>query len=161
MSTYKTYHPIRNGGDSKYKVEVYKTKVVITDLETEKTHEIKNYKKVFIGKSTNKYYRGYAKKPFTGCSLLVEIKDSEYVYICERIFKFKTKEPVHTFVSQMGNNFVVYPFALTDNYAYLIIEDVYIKRDFGNIDPYEVYYDFKKVWNRKSFRFSSKKINLK
>jgi hypothetical protein len=61
----------------------------------------------------------------------------------------------------MGNSSVVYPFALTENYAYLIIENVYMKRDFGDIDPYEVYYDFKKIWNRKVYKFSSKKINIK
>ena len=73
------------------------------------------------------------------------------MYICDKIFKFKTKEPINKFVSQMVNSFVVYPFALTENYAYLIIENVYLQRDFGDIDPYEVYYDFKKEWNHKSF----------
>ena len=61
----------------------------------------------------------------------------------------------------MGNNFVVYPFALTQNYSYLMIEHVYILRDFGDLDPYEVYYDFKKIWNRKSFKFTCKTIKLK
>ena len=58
----------------------------------------------------------------------------------------------------MGNNFVVYPFALTNNYAYLIIENVYLERDFDDKEPYEVYYDFKKKWNRKSYNY--KTINI-
>jgi len=161
MNIYKKYYPIRNGGDSQYEVDVMKTKIIITDLETKKKYEIKKFKNIFIGKSTNKYGSGYAKKPFTGCSILVEIKELEYVYICDKIFKFKTKEPINKFVSQMGNSFVVYPFALTDNYAYLIIENLYLKRDFGDIDPYEVYYDFKKEWNHKSFKFSRKELKTK
>lgn len=155
----KTYYPIRNGGDSKYKVEIFKSKIIIIDLENEKKHEIKNYKNVFIGKNSKKY--GSYDKPFTGSSILVEVAPLEYIYICERIFKFKTKEPVNKFYSIMGNSFVVYPFALTDNYAYLIIENVYIKRDFGDLDPYEIYYDYKKIWNRKSYKFSSKEIETK
>lgn len=161
MNIYKKYFPIRNGGDSRYEVDVMKTKIIITEIETAKQYVIEKYNSVFIGKSTNKYRKDYAKKPFTGCSILVEIKPLEYVYICDKILQFKTKEKIHTFVSQMGNSSVVYPFALTDNYAYLIIENVYLKRDFGNIDPYEVYYDFKKIWNHKSYRFSSKLINTK
>lgn len=159
MNKYKTYYPIINGGSSKYKVEVQKTKIIITDLENEKTFLINKYKNIFIGKNSKKY--GPYDKPFIGSSILVEIGDLEYIYICETVFKFKTKEPIISFYSTMGNNFVVYPFALTQNYAYLINENVYILRDFGDLDPYEVYYDFKKIWNRKSFKFSSKKINLK
>ncbi len=43
MSNRKTYYPIRNGGDSIYKVDVLKTKIIITDLENEKIHEISKY----------------------------------------------------------------------------------------------------------------------
>jgi len=157
----KKYYPIRNGGDSKYVVDIQQKQIIITDLETKGTYEIKEYKNVFVGKSTNKYDKNYAKKPFTGCSILVEIKPLEYIYICDKILKFKTKEPITLYVSQMGNSSVVYPFALTENYAYLIIENVYLKRDFGNIDPYQVYYDHKKVWNHKSYRFATKEIKTK
>jgi hypothetical protein len=159
MNNRKTYYPNRNGGDSKYKVVVLKTKIIITDLENEKTHEIKKYKKIFIGKNSKKY--GLYDKPYTGSSILVEVGESEYIYICDKIVKFNTKEPITKFYSIMGNNFVVYPFALTESYAYLLIESIYIVRDFGDLDPYEVYYDFKKIWNRKSHKFSSKKVLLK
>jgi hypothetical protein len=156
MNEYKTYYPIRNGGDSKYKVKVLKTKIIIIDLENENTYLINKYKNIFIGKNSKKY--GPYDKPYIGSSILVEIEDLEYIYISETIFKFKTKETITRFYSTMGNNFIVYPFALTRNYAYLMIENVFILRDFGDLDPYEIYYDFKKIWNRKSFKFSSKKI---
>ena len=159
MNKYKTYYPIRNGGNSKYKVEVLKTKIIITDLENEKTYLIKKYKNIFIGKNSKKY--GPYNKLYIGSSILVEIKDLEYIYIGNTISKFKTIETIEKFYSIMSNNFVVYPFALTKSYAYLMIENVYILRDFGDLDPYEVYYDFKKIWNRKSIKFSSKKIKLK
>lgn len=159
MNNHKTYYPIRNGGDNIYKVEVLKTKIIITNLENEKKYEINKYKKIFIGKNSKKY--SSYDKLFTGSSILVKIGELEYIYICDRIVKFNTKEPIEKFYSIMGNDFFVYPFALTESYAYLIIESVYIARDFGDIDPYVVHYDFKKVWNRKSYKFSSKKVNLK
>ena len=158
MTVYKKYYPIRNGGDSKYEVDVMKTKIIVTDIESKKKYTIKKYKNVFIGKSTDKYDSRYAKQPLTGCSILVEIKSLEYVYICEKVFRFKTIEPITVFVSQMGNNSVVYPFGLTEKYAYLIIENVYLRRNFGDIDPYQVYYDFKKYYDRKSYPFERKEI---
>ena len=85
----------------------------------------------------------------------------EYIFINDIIFKFKTKEKIIKFYSIMDNNYVVYPFALTNNYAYLMIDNIYILRDFGDLSPYIVYYDFKKIWNRKLFKFVSKKISLK
>lgn len=156
MNKSKTYYPIINGDVRKYKVEVLKPKIIITDLKTEKEILMQKYKKIFIGKNSKKY--GPYDKPYLGSSILVEIGYLEYIYICETIFKFKTKEPVTKFYSTMGNNFVVYPFALTENYAYLMNDNVYMLRDFGDIDPYEVYYDFKKEWNHKSFKFSSKMV---
>lgn len=159
MNIYKKYYTIRNGGDNKYEADIQKSKITITDLESKKKYEVNNYKQVFIGKNSKEY--GPYKKPFIGSSIVIELKDLEYVYVCDTIFKFKTIEPINKYHSQMGNGFVVYPFALTENYAYVIKENVYIKRDFGDIDPYEVYYDFKHNWNRKPFKFVSKKINLK
>jgi hypothetical protein len=150
----KSYKTIINGGDNKYKVNVQKTKIIIIDLDNDKEIEIKNYKNIFIGKNSKKY--GIYDKSFTGSSILVQIKDLEYIYICSEIKRFKTKEPINKYYSIMGNNYVVYPFALSENYVYLLAENVYLYRDFGNKDPYEVYYDFKKIWKRKSYKFISK-----
>ena len=44
-------------------------------------------------------------------------------------------------------------YALTNNYAYLILENVYLKRDFDNKNPYDVYYDFKKKWKRLLYKY--------
>ncbi len=129
--------------------------IYIVDKE-EFIHKI-NYKNIFIGKNSKKY-SSYT-KPFTGSSILIEIKQNNYIYIRDKIYNFTTKEPIIKFYSTMGNNFVVYPFALTENYVYLLVENVYLEHDFGNIEPYQVYYDFKKKWNRKSYKFKIKKLN--
>jgi hypothetical protein len=76
------------------------------------------------------------------------------------IHKFKTLEKIDKFYSQVGNSWVLYPFALTKNYAYLLIENKYLQRNFGDTDPYQVFYNFQKIWDRKSYDFKMKKIKF-
>lgn len=155
----KSYYPIINGNNRKYQVKLIKKTIIIIEIETNKTYLIDKYKNIFIGKNTKKY--SPYKQLFIGSSILVEIDDLEYIYIGEKIFKFKTKDPINKFYSIMGNSSVIYPLALSKTYAYLIMENMYILRDFGDLDPYDIYYDFKKIWKRKAYKFSAKKINLK
>ena len=140
----KIYNTLEPGGGKMFKVVIDKNTIFVYNIsDNSKVYEIKKYKNLFVGKNSKKY--GPSPKPHTGLSILVEIKDKEYVFISHKIQQFKTLEPIKKFYSQMGNNAFLYPFALTDDYAYLLIENKYIKRDFGDLDPYEVYYDFKKV----------------
>jgi hypothetical protein len=85
---------------------------------------------------------------FSGSSILVEIKKNSYIFIGTKIIEFNTLEPIVEFHSIMGNSSVVYPFALTNNYAYLMLKNVFLKHDFGDKDPYDVYYNFKKTNNK-------------
>ena len=158
LGEYKKYYTMDNG-TNKYKIIINDKNIYVFYGEPEYetlVYNIKNYKNIFIGKNTKKY-RIYD-KDYTGSSVLVEIKKNVYIFIGSSIIQFKTNEPITEFNSIMGNNFVVYPFALTNNYAYLIIENVYLERDFDDKEPYEVYYDFKKKWNRKSYNY--KTINI-
>ena len=73
-----------------------------------------NYKDVFIGddkKTKNSY----------GSTILINTKDNEYVYICDKIVKFTTKNKIIKYHSPIGNNFVPYPYALDkEGKTYLI-----------------------------------------
>ena len=158
LGKYKKYYTMDNG-TNKYKIIINDKNIYVFYDEPEYqtlAYNIKNYKNIFIGKNTKKY-RIYD-KDYLGSSVLVEIKKNVYVFIGSSIIQFNTKEPIIEFHSIMGNNFVVYPFALTNDYAYLILENAYIERDFNDNEPYEVYYDFKKKWNRKSYNY--KTINI-
>ena len=123
LGQYKKYYTIDNGS-KKYKIIINDKYIYIFSFPDYETliYEIKNYKNIFIGKNTKKY-RIYDNL-FTGSSILVEIKKNEYIFIGNKIMKFNTQEPIIEFHSIMGNNSVVYPFALTNNYAYLIYENV-------------------------------------
>ena len=166
LGKYKKYYTLDNGS-KKYKVIISDKNIYIfsNNLDSEWIHsprsverqlKLSQIKQIFIGKNTKKYslYNGL----FSGSSILVEIKKNSYIFIGTKIIEFNTLEPIIEFHSIMGNSSVVYPFALTNNYAYLILENVYLKRDFDDKYPYEVYYDFKKKWKRLSYKYTQKVI---
>jgi hypothetical protein len=160
LGKYKKYYTLDNGS-KKYKVIISEKNIYIfsNNLDSDIKKQVlcqRKIKQIFIGKNTKKYsvYNGL----FSGSSILVEIKKNSYIFIGTKIIEFNTLEPIIEFHSIMSNSSVVYPFALTNNYAYLILENVYLKRDFDDKDPYEVYYDFKKKWKRVSYKYTQKLI---
>ena len=152
LGKYKKYYTLDNGIE-KYKVIISEKNIYIFSNNEIKLKLSKN-KQIFIGKNTKKY--SVYNWLFSGSSILVEIKKNSYIFIGTKIIEFNTLEPIIEFHSIIGNSSVVYPFALTNNYAYLILENVYLKRDFDDKDPYEVYYDFKKIWKRLSYKYTQK-----
>ena len=153
LGKYKKYYT-QDNGERKYKI-IINDKHIYVFNET-LIYEIKKYKNIFIGKNTKKYQ--IYNNPLIGSSILVEIKKNTYIFIGSKIIKFNTNEPIIEFHSILGNSSVIYPFALTNNYAYLINENVYLERDFDDHDPYEIYYDFKKKWKRTSYKYKITKI---
>jgi hypothetical protein len=149
LGKYKKYYTLDNGS-KKYKVIISDKNIYIfpnnldyiSDWISIKRQQSQN-KQIFIGKNTKKYsvYDGL----FSGSSILVEIKKNSYIFIGTKVIEFNTLEPIIEFHSIMSNSSVVYPFALTNNYAYLMLKNVYLKRDFDDKDPYDVYYNFKKT----------------
>ena len=81
-----------------------------------------NSLKTFIGKSPKcKNADGYGKY-FDGNSILLNIAKNKYIWICEQIIKFTTKEPIVEFYSLIGHNDVPYPVAFSKNYAYFMLD---------------------------------------
>lgn len=161
LGKYKKYYTMNNGGH-KYKIIISDKNIYVFSNEPEYDmlcYEIKKYQNIFIGKNTKKYsiFSGL----YTGSSILVEIKKNVYIFIGDNIIQFNTKEPVVEFHSIMGNSSVVYPFALTENYSILLVENVYLKREETDKDkdPYEIYYDFKSIYKRKSYNLKIKTFN--
>src|SRR5579872_3551368 len=80
--------------------------------------------KKFIGKSiddSNGY--GVAGPEYNGNTIIVETSPLHYTYIGDLVSKFITKEPILKYISDIGNNLCPYPYAITKNFTYLIIED--------------------------------------
>jgi hypothetical protein len=125
---------------------------------------ISKFKNVFIGKHSNKYIpSGSSSDLAQGNTILIELSRLTYLVIVANVIQqFKTLEKINKYFSPVGPNDSPYPFALTDNYAYLIGEEHYLDREeFGNINPYDVYYDFKKIYSHvKHHRYKTKNLRL-
>jgi len=161
IKSYKTYmngsHPFKIIITDKIIIILKSNKIYNTDDIWDNCMIIKKYEKVFIGKHSKKY-GNTQKEAFTGNSILIELKPLMYLFVGESVKQIVTKEPIIKYISTMGNNYVPYPFALSENYAYLLVEPCYLNRaDFGDIDPYQVYYAFNKKYSKiKHYKYKSK-----
>jgi hypothetical protein len=145
---------IHNNGGRPFKVTVEDNHVkVYKQTYSEQTYTYtKNpvldiiAKKVFIGKSPinemTKFSLGYGPK-FDGNSILLDMDNNKYIFIGDKILNFTALSKITSFVSQVGNNDVPYPYAIDeDGRYYLLIENVILtiidteKYD----DPYTYYY---------------------
>lgn len=76
---------------------------------------IPRYKKVFIGEDP-------AWKEALGNSILVCVRDHEYISIGMSIYSFVTEDEIISYQSHVGNSDVPYPYAIGKKYIYFIIE---------------------------------------
>lgn len=75
------------------------------------------YKHIWIGANTGKY-ANKREGECKGNSLLVNVKNNEYIYIGNRIFKFTTIDKIKEFHGIMGNSDVPYPIAIGTKNTY-------------------------------------------
>ena len=150
----KTYYILDNG-DRPFKVNIDKNNIDIykkkNSLDNNKILynknpilTFKNVNKIFIGKSPkNKmtvYSGGYGKE-YNGNTILLNIKDNNYVCISSSIFLFQSLSEIIKYVSHVGNSGVPYPYAVDkNNMNYLMLDNVIIKNVPNNINPYQYYY---------------------
>lgn len=95
---------------------------------------------IFVGKHFN------SNDPETiGNSLLLHMKNLEYIYIGDSVRSFRAFSPIVTYDSEIGNNDVPYPFAIDDkNNFYLMIEKVVLTKCLDE-SPYDWYYAHNKI----------------
>lgn len=77
-------------------------------------------------------------------TVLFEIgRDSKFCYIWVgwKVIKFRTNEPIKTFITDLGPNDVPYPYCLSKSKTYLILEEVMIDNIRRNGEnPYQQFY---------------------
>lgn len=111
-----------------YSTKLFENRVI----KSEKIIKFK-FKDIFIPTpNTNE------EKKHVGHCLLFYIGFHKYIFCGEYIAKFKTKELISSFISDIGNNMVPYPYASSFNYEYLFLEGVYFEKIKS---PYKYYYD--------------------
>lgn len=157
-------------GDNPYMVIIAQNTIVVlkSNLDDDEKNifnklvlKLEKYKNIFVGMNTNKFGGHYHQK-FTGNSILIEINSKEYIYIGKNIHKFITTTPITKYYSIMGNSDVPYPFAISKDKIYLILDNKtinFIDWD-KKTDPYEIYYNFsKKYSNIKNTKYVVKYID--
>jgi hypothetical protein len=128
----RIYNTQTNG--SSFRIVVGDTRVYVFDgalwLFTSPKHD-----RIWLPKSKRDAIAKHA-------TVLLQIGQNKYIHIDgHAIMQFKTKEPILDYDAPMGNSFLPYPFALTKNLVYLLLEDKYLSQTViqkGN--PYDVFY---------------------
>ncbi len=95
-----------------------------------------SYIQYWIGKSS------CGNSEFDGNSILVLVDDNKYVYVGECIYSFKSYAKIVSYISDVGNNDVPYPYAKDEEgNVYLMIEDIVLtKINTDCVDPYDYFY---------------------
>lgn len=156
MTKPKTYYIHDNGGRP-FKViikghmaEVYK----LVDISS------KNYKLAKTFDFIESFNGG------NGSSILLRVKSDDkdvntYIYIGDKIFSFSIKDKITAYKSPVGNSDVPYPYAISRDNVYLMLESVVLDKKLLELitikDPYQYYYFF----NNKSGRAKGKKFRKK
>ena len=75
------------------------------------------------------------KEGMNGNSMLIQSNKNTYVYIGDCIYSFRPREQITQYFSNMGNNLVPYPVAVSKSYVYFMLDKVYVdKREFPEVD---------------------------
>lgn len=125
--------------------------------------------KEFIGldnydKIVDKKITGYKPTPSNktkGNSILFQVKSDrlkqhKYIYVGSEIYSFYTNELITKYYSPIGNNDVPYPYAISKNNIYLMVEKKVLNREAIYLkDPYDQYY------STNSEGLKPKKLNIK
>jgi hypothetical protein len=69
-----------------------------------------------------------------GNSVLIQVTDSDYIYVGWNIYKFSTNELIVDYVSPVGNNDVPYPVAYGVDNVYFMLDNEYISKTHLNIN---------------------------
>jgi hypothetical protein len=120
------------------------------------------FKQFFVGIDNSKklYGKYYGNPKYNGNSILIHIDKDEYVYVGESIYKFNSikNDRIIKYYSPVGNSDVPYPYAIGENYTYLMLEKKYIDNDdIDKGDPYDQLYG----WNKKNKKDNSNFKKLK
>lgn len=130
MPSYQTHF---NGGriflvkysPREHRIQVFKPKNDDDNNYTVKLFDIKEYKKIFIGLDKDEDNVDLPKSFGVGNSILVHLKDNQYMFIGLRIFTFATPEhdKITHYHSDIGPNDFPYPVAVGNKYAYFMFEE--------------------------------------
>jgi hypothetical protein len=116
--------------------------------------KFKNIHRLFIGKSVCSSFTDWCGPEVDGNTILVQpTTKNEYIWVGNNgIMLFKPTETIEHYMSPIGNNDVPYPYAISKNNIYLLLEDAIISKKLfkkellakfidGTECPYDYFYN--------------------
>lgn len=167
---------IHDNGGRPFEVIVSGKKLIVRKMnyDDEKYEKIvlklSKFIKLFVGKcSTSAPECKRNVKYFDGNSLLIHVTGKQYIFIGAMIIQFTTLDHIKHYNSPIGDNDVPYPFAVGDEYTYLLgFENVVVpnKNIIGDMVndafyPYTLYYYLRRVMKDKVKMFGFTKLKQK
>lgn len=131
--------------------EVYEDDKALAKYYTSPVLKPTKFVKAFVGKDP-------ADRSEDGNSMLFDLGGLRYLYVGETVYTFKAASPVVKYVSPVGNSAVPYPYAVTKDASYLMIEHVFVPhadKATRDQDPYQVYY---RAGIKESVQMSNKRM---
>ena len=135
MKDEQVFH-IHDNGSIPFEVTIDSGQLIVKDTKTNTVIlTITESLMIFIGESPvtdMTTFSGGHGPAFRGNSILVKTNELTYTYIGARIYSFQADSEIVTYISEVGNSDVPYPYAIDNNDRYyLMIEDVIL----DNLDP--------------------------
>lgn len=168
------YYNIHDNGNKPFLVVLDKNiATVYTQKFIEETEKyVKNkelfstpYERVFIGDNKLNIKEYIKKGKFRGNSILLNIDKNNYIYIGSEIYKFKTIDglPITDFYSPVGNSDVPYPYAVSKEKVYFMLDKEVLPSELLNLkqDGYGQFYGYNsdlKIINKRKAPFKVKMI---
>ena len=140
----KSSSPTNKMVESKYKSLNTSNKLSKNEFDHILTFEAE---KIFFNKAPQDKITTYCEKynrVFDKNSILLQINDEEYVFIGQKMFKFRALNKITKYISHIKDIDMLFPYAIdTKNNYYLFIGDVIINNipEDQTDDPYRYYYD--------------------
>lgn len=126
--------------------------VVVGDIDYTGDDQIINPNHVRVLNDENVVLDATCHSVHPGAAVLLQTTERlNYVYVGPEIYSFATNEPILEFVPRIGNSDVVYAYAKTQNWIYLLLEKKRIPRDasYEGFDPYSV------LWQQNDWKGSA------
>lgn len=129
-------------------IEVYRQKHIHTYPITYHVPDKKiidtRYQRIWIGDNDLEDPYFPKKGTYPGNSILIQIKDTNYLYIGSSIYSFRTEDPITAYYSPVGNSDVPYPYAVGEQRTYFMLDEKSLPntRLDAHKDGYEQFYGF-------------------
>lgn len=129
---------IHDNGGRPFKVVINNTGIniytYVSDGYVEDESKMKYNNLIYTITNFLGYWSGYDSSPHNipkmhRNSILIQIKENEYIYVGSEIYQFETNDIILEYVSPVGNSDVPYPVAYSNEKVYFMLDNKFINHN--------------------------------